>query len=112
MSWQNKEIDIPFLKMTDNLKPISIQIFRNLLSYMKDRKSSKQPIFHIRKFLKLTLHSEQIIKDEAYIQIYKQLDSMSQIDEKVTKKIHLAPSCFGGLLSIEYFLKIDFFVFF
>ena len=50
MSWQNKEIDIPFLKMTDNLKPISIQIFRNLLSYMKDRKSSKQPIFHIRKF--------------------------------------------------------------
>ena len=42
------------------------------------------------------------------IQIYTQLDGLSQIDEKLTKKIHLAPSCIGGLLSVDYFLRVTF----
>lgn len=112
MSWQNKEIDIPFLKMTDNLKPISIQIFRNLLSYMKDRKSSKQPIFHIRKFLKLTLHSEQIIKDEAYIQIYKQLQHNKSYESLLRgwKFLAIISSCFVPSDNI-YYLILNFLFF-
>ena len=42
------------------------------------------------------------------IQIYKQLDSLPEIDEKSIRKIHLAPSCIGGLLSVDYYLRVEF----
>ncbi len=41
------------------------------------------------------------------IQIYKQLDSLPEIDEKLIRKIHLAPSCIGGLLSVDYYLRVE-----
>ena len=96
MTWQKKEIDTPLLKMDDELKPIPIQMFRNLLSYMTDRKSSKKPISHARKFLKLTLYSEQIIKDEAYIQIFKQLHDNKSYDSLLRgwKFLAILASCF------------------
>ena len=65
MQWQKGELSEPLLKMPDKERPVALQMFRNLLSYMMDRKSSKKPIQHARKFLKLTLHAELIIKDEA-----------------------------------------------
>ena len=74
MSWQNSEINEPLLKMEKDLYEIPKQMFRNLLGYMLDRKSSKKPLSHARKFLKITMNNEnQIIKDEAYLQILKQL---------------------------------------
>ena len=51
----------------------SKQMFRNLLSYMGDRKSSKMPLLHARKYVKLVLIGNNILRDEAYIQVYKQL---------------------------------------
>ena len=96
LSWQKKELTQPLLEMNDNYKSISIQIFRNLLSYMKDRKSSKKPILHARKFLKLTLHSNQIIKDEAYLQIYKQINNNQNYESKIRgyKFLAIISSCF------------------
>ena len=96
LSWQKKELTQPLLEMNDNYKSISIQIFRNLLSYMKDRKSSKKPILHVRKFLKLTLHSNQIIKDEAYLQIYKQINNNQNYESKIRgyKFLAIISSCF------------------
>ncbi|MCQ2821253.1 MAG: hypothetical protein MJ252_28675, partial [archaeon] len=43
MSWQKNEIDFSLIRMTkgDNVA-IAVQLFRNLLSYMTDRKSSKR----------------------------------------------------------------------
>ena len=49
-----------------------------------------------------------ILADFNPIQIYKYLDSLPEINEKITNKIHLAPSCMGGLLSVDYFLVIEF----
>ena len=49
-----------------------------------------------------------ILADFNPIQIYKYLDSLPEINEKITNKIHLAPSCMGGLLSVDYFLIIEF----
>lgn len=40
---------------------------------MFDRKSSKKPIEHVKKFLKLTLYATTELKDEAYLQILKQI---------------------------------------
>ena len=80
MQWQKGELSEPLLKMPDKERPVALQMFRNLLSYMMDRKSSKKPIQHARKFLKLTLHAEQIIKDEAYIQVLKQIRENKKYD--------------------------------
>ena len=44
----------------------------DLLSYMFDRKSSKKPIKHAKKFIKLTINTPEL-RDEAYIQIIKQI---------------------------------------
>ena len=96
MTWQKSQIDQPLLDMSENYKSIALQIFRNLLSYMKDRKSSKKPILHARKFLKLTLHSNQIIKDEAYLQIYKQINNNHNYESKIRgyKFLAIVASCF------------------
>jgi hypothetical protein len=40
---------------------------------MKDRKSSKEPIKHVKKHIKLTLYAHQELKDEAYVQVLKQI---------------------------------------
>ena len=96
MTWQKKQIDQPLLEMSDNYKKIALQIFRNLLSYMKDRKSTKKPILHARKFLKLTLHSNQLIKDEAFLQIYKQINNNTNYESKIRgyKFLAIVSSCF------------------
>ena len=80
MQWQNKEISEPLLKMPDAQRPIALQMFRNLLSYMTDRKSSKKPIMHARKILKMAIHEAPIIKDEAYIQTLKQIRENKKYD--------------------------------
>ena len=75
MSWQKKELSSSLLRMEKEFdKQTSIQMFRNLLSYMRDRESSKEPISHASKFLRLVKNSSDIVKDEAYLQIYKQLN--------------------------------------
>jgi hypothetical protein len=40
---------------------------------MMDRKSTKKPVKHAKKHLKLTLYAHQELKDEAYVQVLKQL---------------------------------------
>ena len=74
LKWQKKEISFPLLRMeTEEDEEGSKQMFRNLLSYMGDRKSSKMPLLHARKYVKLVLIGNAILRDEAYIQVYKQL---------------------------------------
>jgi hypothetical protein len=40
---------------------------------MMDRKTSKKPIKHAKKHIKLTLYAHQELKDEAYVQVLKQI---------------------------------------
>lgn len=40
---------------------------------MYDRKSSKKPLAHAKKHLKMTLNASEEIKDEAYVQVLKQI---------------------------------------
>ena len=50
----------------------SLQMFRNLQSYMADRKSSKSPVLHAKKFIKLVLSGCDVLRDEVFLQVYKQ----------------------------------------
>ena len=74
LKFQKGEINDPLLKMENvDDSEASKQMFRNLLSYMGDRKSSKLPVLHAKKYVNLVLRGNQILRDEAFLQIYKQL---------------------------------------
>ena len=81
LTWQKNELSNSLLIMNDDYDVgIAIQMFRNLLSYMCDRKSSKKPIKHITKFIKLVKLGNPILRDEAYLQVYKQLHKNKKTD--------------------------------
>ena len=74
LSWQKYELDNSLISMENSYDvEIAKQMFRNLLSYMLDRKSSKKGIQHVTKFIKLVKMGNKMLRDEAYLQIYKQL---------------------------------------
>ena len=111
MKWQKKEISKPLLEM-ENIKDqdSATQIFRNLLSYMLDRKSSKEPIFHAKKLLRLVYHSTPIIKDEAYLQIYKQLNENPSEKSflRGLKMLAMMSSCFVPDNNNIYYVVLQF----
>lgn len=49
---------------------------------MLDRKSTKKPLDHLRKHLTLTFNSESDLKDEAYMQVLKQLKDHPEPDNE------------------------------
>ena len=49
---------------------------------MLDRKSTKKPLDHLRKHLTLTFNSDSDLKDEAYMQVLKQLKDHPEPDNE------------------------------
>ena len=81
MSWQKKEISNSLLKMNHETDiSISILMFRKLLAYMCDRKSSKKSTHHATRFINLVKYGNPILRDEAYLQVYKQLNRNKKED--------------------------------
>ena len=94
---EKSEISKPLLKMEDaNDIETSKQMFRNLLSYMKLRKSSKEPILHAKKYLRLVKQANPILKDEAYLQVYKQIHNNHEYQSFMSayKMLAIISSCF------------------
>lgn len=73
MRWSPDMISDPILKLGDDLDTVATQIYKNLLSYMGDRKSGKNPLDHVKKSIKVSMNATEDIKDEAYIQVLKQI---------------------------------------
>ena len=97
LKMEKSEIGKPLLKIEDeNDIETAKQMFRNLLSYMKLRKSSKEPILHAKKFLRLIKKASPILKDEAYLQIYKQLHDNHEYESYMSafKMLGILSSCF------------------
>ena len=97
LKWQKREIVRPLLIMkTVRDFDSSKQMFRNLLSYMKDRKSSKAPSMHVKKFIKLVLKGGEILRDEAFLQVYKQLNDNKKNESfmRGLKMMAIISSCF------------------
>ena len=97
MKWQKKEISDPLLRM-ENIDDVegSKQMFRNLISYMGDRKSSKLPLLHAKKYVKIVLIGNDILRDEAYLQVYKQLHGNQKFESIMRgwKMFAIISSCF------------------
>ena len=94
---EKSEIKKPLLIMSDeNDIQTARQIFRNLLSYMKLRKSSKEPILHAKKILRIVQQANPILKDEAYLQVYKQIHNNHEYQSFMSayKMLGILSSCF------------------
>ena len=97
LTLEKNELSKPLLKMEDP-KDIDAakQMFRNLISYMKIRKSSKEPIMHAKKMMKVARQGSPILKDEAYLQVYKQLHNNHEYQSFMSayKMLGILSSCF------------------
>ena len=114
LKWQRREIGDPLLRMenVDDAES-SKQMFRNLLSYMGDRKSSKLPLLHAKKYVKLVLIGNPILRDEAYLQIYKQLHGNTKFASVMRgwKIMAIISSCFVPKNNDIYNLILNFLFF-
>jgi hypothetical protein len=63
---------------------------------MKIKKSSKEPILHAKKYLRLIQQASPIMKDEAYLQVYKQLHNNHEYQSFMSayKMLCILSSCF------------------
>lgn len=94
---EKTELNKPLLKMEDPLDiDTAKQMFRNLISYMKLRKSSKEPIKHAKKLLRIVRQANPILKDEAYLQVYKQIHNNHEYQSFMAayKMLGILASCF------------------
>ncbi len=113
MTFQKEMISKPLLKIPSSLEDLSIQIFKNLLSYMEVRKSSKNQYLHIIKFIKITMTSPEELKDEAFIQVIKQLSNNDNVkyENKAWNFLSILSSSYPPSVDlykclINFFLKI------
>ena len=115
------ELEIDCSQLDMEIKSVEIYLLRienknykNMRNKVRNSSSSKissKKINLIKGQPKYLINDDiqfPILADFNPIQIYKYLDSLPEINEKITNKIHLAPSCMGGLLSVDYFLIIEF----
>lgn len=104
MKWSNSLISKALLKLPSELQDFACQIFKNLMSYMGDRKSSKKPINHVKKFLKLTINSAEDLKDEAYTQILKQIKDHRDYDKSIRgwNFFAIVASCYAPSSELYY----------
>ena len=112
-------IDIDCKTLSINIKGIVIHLYRNMKknikeNYLKSREENLVEIFEKKLSLKKgesKYHVEDTFKfpnnpkEINPSQIYLLLDNNKKNE---IKKFRLYPSCYGGLLSCEYFIKIKF----
>ena len=106
MQWQNSKIRSPLLRLSSSLEEISLQLFKNMMSYMGDRRSSKRPQLHIIKHTKLVMGAPEEIKDEAYLQVIKQItrNPKPASAQKGWNLFAIMASCYPPSLELYYAL--------
>eukprot|EP00456_Euglypha_rotunda_P068051 TRINITY_DN591_c0_g1_i7.p1 TRINITY_DN591_c0_g1~~TRINITY_DN591_c0_g1_i7.p1 ORF type:complete len:814 (-),score=159.41 TRINITY_DN591_c0_g1_i7:107-2548(-) len=72
LTFKKSLIKKALLKSNRHMDAEAIQAFKNVMSYMGDRKSSKGPIDHAKKMLRNLMVSPVGLRDEVYMQICKQ----------------------------------------
>lgn len=73
LTFRKELIKAPLLRKNRHYTAEAIQMFKNIMSYMGDRPSSKNDIGHVRKLIRNTLSLPDTMKDEVFLQIAKQL---------------------------------------
>lgn len=73
LNWKEELIKKPLHKMPDRaMEAESVQAFKNIVSYMGQRNSSKDDIGHATKLLANSVQAPEVFRDEIFCQIIKQ----------------------------------------
>ncbi len=83
LSWKKSLIKKALLKQNRELDEECIQAFKNVVSYMGDRNSSKAPIEHAKKMLRNLMIAPSGLRDEVYVQICKQTNKNPRLESTV-----------------------------
>lgn len=83
LTWKRTCIKKALLKQNRQLDKEAIQAFRNVMSYMGDRSSSKPPIDHAKKMIRNLMIQPSGLRDEVYMQIAKQTNKNPKPDNTV-----------------------------
>jgi len=93
LTFKKSLIKKALLKENRSIDQEAVQCFKNIMSYMGDRKSSKKdPIKHVKKMLRNLMQSPAGLRDEAYMQLCKQTTDNPRI-ESTTKGWELMVLC-------------------
>ena len=106
MQWQKNLLSKSLLRLPSSLEEIAIQLFKNLLSYMGDRNSSKSPQLHVIKHIRLAMGSPEEVKDEAYLQVIKQITRNPNPESalKGWKMFSIMASCYPPSMELYHAL--------
>jgi hypothetical protein len=72
LTFKKSMIKKALLKQNRDLDEAAVQSFKNVMSYMGDRKSSKLPVDHAKKLLRELMQQPSTLRDEVYMQLCKQ----------------------------------------
>jgi len=72
LTFKKSLIKKALLKQNRDLDAEAVQAFKNVMSYMGDRKSSKSPIDHAKKMIRNLMQAPAALRDEVYMQLCKQ----------------------------------------
>ena len=91
LSYKKSLIKKALLKQNRLLDELCIQLFKNIMSFMCDRHSSKPAKLHLSKILRLCLTAPMGIRDELFVQLMKQLTDNPNKNNSEFKGWHFVP---------------------
>lgn len=83
LSWKKTLIKKALQKQNREQDEECIQAFKNIMSYMGDRSSSKGPIQHAKKMLRNLMIAPAGLRDEVLVQICKQTNNNPRIESTI-----------------------------
>jgi len=107
LSFKKSLIKKALLKQNREYDQEAIQSFKNVMSYMGDRKSHKSDVGHTRKLIQNGLTAPETLRDEIFLQICKQVTNHPNLSHAIKgwELMSLLLGCFPPSTSMKPFLE-------